>query len=307
MAGRLAQLRIVDPVLTSIARGYRNAALIGESLFPIAYADKEGVIVPLFGKEAFRLWETERAIRAKSNNMTPDDVDSLDIVLREHDLSYPVDYREQRESMFDAEARGIKRVVGGIDLRREAICASLAQNTNSYLAGSKKVLSGTDRWANGGGDPIADVEAGKEVIRSRIGVNPNTLVLGASAYRSLKFHIKLQVQLGSNETKLITVEHLKVLFGVDDIQIGGAIAGDSATADLWGDNVILAYVAKPKGDGNTDYEEPSFGYTVRRRGMPESDKYDGEGNKVRYVRHTDIYKVVIVGADAGYFIGDVNP
>lgn len=39
--------------------------------------------------------------------------------------------------------------------------------------------------------------------------------------------------------------------------------------------------------------------------MPETDKYDGEGGKVRYVRHTDIYKLVVVGADAGYLIADV--
>jgi hypothetical protein len=40
--------------------------------------------------------ETERAIRARSNVMTPDDIDSIDVVLREHDLAYPVDYREQQ-------------------------------------------------------------------------------------------------------------------------------------------------------------------------------------------------------------------
>ena len=55
---RLKQLRIVDPVLTEIARGYKNAAYIAEALFPVVPVDKEGVIVPLFGKEAFRLWDT---------------------------------------------------------------------------------------------------------------------------------------------------------------------------------------------------------------------------------------------------------
>ena len=64
MADRLKQLRIVDPVLTNIARGYRNAQFIGEALFPVVSVDKEGATIPKFGKEAFRLWETERAIRA---------------------------------------------------------------------------------------------------------------------------------------------------------------------------------------------------------------------------------------------------
>jgi len=307
MADRLRQLRVVDPVLTSIARGYRNAQYIGEALFPIALSEKEGAIVPLFGKEAFRLWETERAIRARSNVMTPDDIDSIDVVLREHDLAYPVDYREQQESMFDAESRAAKRVKDAIDLRREWACASLAQNPSTYLSGAKQILSGSARWAANGGDPIADVETGKEIVRSRIGIRPNTIVMGASVYQSLKFHTKLQAALGSTERKLVTLDHLRVLFGIDDIQIGEALAGDAATGDIWGDNLILAYVAKPKTGTQADYEEPSFGYTLRKKGFPETDKYDTEGGKVRNVRHTDVYKPVVVGADAGYLIADINP
>ena len=306
MADRLKQVRIVDPVLTNIARGYRNAQFIGESLFPIAEMEKEAGIVPLFGKEAFRLWDTERAIRAKSNVMTPEDIATMDVVLREHDLAYPVDYREQQESMFDAEARAVKRVKEAIDTRREVTCAALAQNPSTYLTGGKIALSGSTQWSASGGDPVAVVEAGKEVVRSRIGVRPNTIVMGASVYASLKFHTKLQAALGSTERKLITLDDLRALFGIQDVVIGEAIAGDTTTADVWGDNLILAYVAKPGDNAQSDYETPSFGYTLRKKGMPETDKYDAEGGKVRYVRYTDVYKPVVVGADAGYLISDIN-
>jgi hypothetical protein len=306
MPDRLKQLRIVDPVLTEVARGYRNAQFIGENLFPIVYADKEGVIVPLFGKEAFRLWDTERAIRAASNLIVPDDIDTLDVVLREYDLAYPVDYREQHEALFDIESRAAIRVKDALDLRREWQTAQLAQNPESYLSGAKVTLSGSSQWSGGGGDPIAAVEAGKEVVRSRIGVRPNTMVMGAAVYQSLKFHPKLQEALGAGERKLITLEHLKALFGVADVFIGEALAGDTSTGDIWGDNVVLAYVAKPGAGRAGNYDEPSFGYTVRLRGLPETDKYDTEGGKLHFVRHTDMYKVVIVGADAGYLISDTN-
>jgi hypothetical protein len=305
-ADRLKTLRIVDPVLTQIARGYHNAGYIAESLFPVVLVDKEGVIVPLFGKEAFRLWETERAIRAASNVMTPDDIHRLDVVLREHDLSYPCDYREDAESMFDVESRAALRVKDSIDLKREWSTAQLAQNPDNYLAGAKIALSGASQWSASGGDPVAVIEEAKEVIRARIGVRPNTLVMGAAVYQSLKFHEKLQDALGSNERKLITLEHLRVLFGIGDIHIGEALAGDKATGDIWGDNVILAYVARPGAGRAGNYDEPSFGYTLRRKGMPETDRYDAEGGKVRYVRHTDLYKAVIVGADAGYLICNTN-
>ena len=306
MADRLSKLRIVDPVLTNLARGYRNAQYIGEWLFPIALMDKEAGVVPLFGKEAFEVYDTERAIRAQSNIMTPDDTDGLDVVLREHDLAYPVDYREKNESMFDAESRASRRVVNVIDLRREVTCAKLAQNPSTFAAGAKVTLAGSSQWSNGGGDPIGVVENGKEVIRSRIGVRPNTLTMGASVYQSLKFHPKLWAALGANERKLITVEHLKALFGIENILIGEALAGATNTSDIWGDNLTLAYVAKPAGGSQADYEEPSFGYTLRRKGMPEIDTYDGSGGKVRFVRNTDIYKPVVVGSDAGYLIADIN-
>ncbi|QAY92548.1 hypothetical protein [Pseudomonas sp. ACM7] len=306
MADRLSKLRVVDPVLTNLARGYRNAQYIGEGLFPIALMDKEAGIIPLFGKEAFELYDTERAIRAQSNIMTPDDLDGLDVVLREHDIAYPVDYREQNESMFDAESRASRRVVNVIDLRREVTCAKLAQNPSTFAAGAKVTLAGSSQWSNGGGDPIGVVENGKEVIRSRIGIRPNTMTMGASVYQSLKFHPKLWAALGADERKLITVEHLKALFGIENILIGEALSGATNTSDIWGDNLTLAYVAKPAGGSQTDYEEPSFGYTLRRKGMPEIDTFDTAGGKVRYVRNTDIYKPVVVGSDAGYLISDIN-
>ncbi|NNJ15459.1 hypothetical protein CSV86_009545 [Pseudomonas putida CSV86] len=306
MADRLKQIRIVDPVLTNLARGYRNAQLIGEALFPIALMDKEAGIIPLFGKEAFELYDTERAIRAQSNIMNPDDADGLDVVLREHDIAYPVDYREQAEALFDAQARASRRVVDVIDLRREVACAKLAQSPSTYLPGAKVTLAGNSQWSNGGGDPIQDVERGKEVIRSRIGVRPNTITMGASTYASLKFHPKLQEALGSNERKLITVEHLKALFGINDIHIGEALANTNSVGDIWTDTLQLAYVAKPQGGSQTNYEDPSFGYTLRRKGMPEIDTFDASGGKLHYVRNTDIYKPVVVGADAGYLISDIN-
>ena len=300
---RLKQLRIVDPVLTSIARGYKNAAYISEALFPVVSADKEGVTIPMFGKEAFRLYETERAIRAKSNVMTPDKVNSLDVVLHEHDLSYPIDYRESHEDMFDSEARATRRVKDALDLRREKACATLAQNPNSYNSNARKTLTESEKWSDNGGDPIKDVEDGKEIIRQETGVRPNTVVMGAATYQTLKFHQKLQEALGSNERKLITLEHLQVLFGIDRIFIGEAIAGDKKTSDVWGDNLILSYTAQTRGEEEEgSYEEPSFGYTLRLSGMPETDTYDQEGGKLRFVRHTDIYKPVIVGKDAGYLI-----
>ena len=67
--GRMQDLRIVDPVLTNLARGYSNAAFAGTVLFPVVNVNKEAGKIPLFGKEAFTIYNTERALRAKSNKI----------------------------------------------------------------------------------------------------------------------------------------------------------------------------------------------------------------------------------------------
>lgn len=308
MTSRLKQLRIVDPVLTNLAACYRNTQYVGEHLFPIAEMAKEAGIIPLFGKESFMLWNTARAIRAHSNVMPTADIDTMDVVLREHDLAYPIDYREQAESAFNEDAKAARRVKDGIDLEREVTIARLVQNPSTYRADGKVTLSGSGQWSNGGGDPIQVVETGKEAIRQKTGTRPNTAIIGIAAYDSLKFHPKLAAALGANEQKLITLEHLKELWGIENIYIGEALVADDkgVTSNIWGDNVVLANVAKPSPGQQDDYEAPSFGYTLRKRGMPQIDTYYAPGNKVKFVRYTDIYKVAVVGADAGYLIADTN-
>jgi hypothetical protein len=131
MSDYLKGKRVVDPVLTSIARGYKNAAFIGERIFPIVLTDKEGVTVPTFGKSAFVEYDTERAVGADSNVLVREKTGKLDLVLNEHDLAAPVDYREQAESMFNEEAKAIRRVTSGVNLKRELYAARLAQDKTS--------------------------------------------------------------------------------------------------------------------------------------------------------------------------------
>mgnify|MGYP000505819971 CR=1 FL=1 len=123
--GRLSNLRVVDPVLTSLATGYTNEQFVGDQLMPFVLVDKEGGKIPLFGKEHFKVYSTERALRAKSNRINPEDIGEVDVALDEHDLEYPIDYREDAESAFPLQARATNTVVEGIRLRHEKKVADL--------------------------------------------------------------------------------------------------------------------------------------------------------------------------------------
>ena len=77
----------LDPVLTNLALGYKQADFIAEKIFPVVFTEKEGVRVPVFGKGSFVEYQTERAVGAASNVITLDSPSFMPVVLEEHDLA----------------------------------------------------------------------------------------------------------------------------------------------------------------------------------------------------------------------------
>jgi hypothetical protein len=307
--GRLEDLRVVDPVLTTLARGYSNAQLVADVLFPFATVEKEAGKIPQFGKEAFKIYNTERALRAKSNRISPEGTTTIDYVCDEHDLEYPIDYRESEEAMFPLEEHGTMVVTEGIRLRHEKKCADLAQTLANYPTGNKVTLSGNSQWTDyTNSDPISNVEDAKEAIRGKVGKRPNVMVIGALSFKALKNHPKLLERIKYSMTGVVTVDLMKQIFGVANIVVGESVYASDAGAfsDIWADNCILAYVPGASPQGSRTPYEPSFAYTLRKKGKPEIDKRDEEGGKLRLIRNTDIFIPKIVGAEAGYIINDTN-
>jgi hypothetical protein len=304
--GRLKQLGVVDPVLTNLARGYSNEALVGEALFPVVTCEKEYGKIPQFGKEAFRIMDTERAIRAESNVLTPDDRDTIDFVMNEHDLAYPVDYREEDADMFNAEAHATMVVTELIKLKHEKECSEIAQTASNYATGNKVTLSGSDQFTHADCKPLKIIEAAKGDLKAKIGKNYLlTMLIGEVAFKALKENANLMDKIKYSMKGIITTDLLKEIFGVDQVVVGSSVYFDKATGkfvNLWADNVILAYVPK---QASSRYE-PSYGYTLRRKGMPYVDKYDGVGGKVHFVRNTTIQTVKLLSDVAGYLIADTN-
>lgn len=170
------------------------------------------------------------------------------------------------------------------------------------MSGHYKDLSATTQWSDANANPIKDIADAKNTVRAACGMRPNVLVLGASVAHALSYHPALQAALGSNERKLITPELLKILFDVEEVIIGEAVAApapNKQTKDVWGNFAALIVRPKVLSSGN-DEGEPAFGYTFRRKGMPLVDRYSEVGGKVEYARYTDIRKVAAVGGACGF-------
>ena len=302
--GTLSDRRMTDPVLTKLARGYSNSSYVFPKLFPIVPVLKEGGKIPQFNKEAFKIYNTERAIRAKSNRISPGVHSSVDYVLTEHDLEYPIDYREENEDMLGLREHAMKVVTDAILLRNEKAAADDAQLLTNYAAANKVTLSGTDQWTNAASTPIDDIETARYAIRSKIAKFPNVAIIGVQAFKTLSHHADVLDRIAYDQHSIMTVNLLQTLLNIPNIFVGEAVYETDAgvMTDVWSDNMILAFV--PQSANNTFYE-PSYGYTLRMKDNPKVDSYQ-EGGKLEMIRNTDLLISKIVGAEAGYIINDTN-
>lgn len=316
--GRLSNLRIVDPVLTNLAVGFSNEQFVGSELMPFVNVEKEAGFVPIFNKDHFKVYNTERALRAKSNRVNPGDVSKVPFALDEHDLEYPIDYREDAESAFPMQSQATLAVTEGIRLRHEKMVADKVQNPATYAAPNKTALSGTSSFNDPTSDPEGVIDNAKAAVRAGVVKEPNVMVIGYGLWRRLKRHPKLKALLSDSRSRLVQLADLREIFEIPNIFIGrGVFANDAGvTSDIWGNNAVLAFVPRaqqlpvvnggPVDPGATrSVYEPSFGYTLRKTGQPVVDTRTEDG-KVELIRNTDIFTPFIVGADAGYLIQDLG-
>jgi hypothetical protein len=129
------------------------------------------------------------------------------------------------------------------------------------------------------------------------------MIWGANVWRMLKNHAKIKAYFSNNERQLITEDSIKQLCEIDNFIVGRSIytTDNASFTDIWGNNIILAYVAPAQGIAKSPYQ-PAFGYTLRKKGHPFSAKWDSDNGKLHFVQTTDNFDIKLVGAESGYLI-----
>jgi len=72
-----------------------------------------------------------------------------------------------------------------------------------------------------------------------------------------------------------TIDQLRSILNVEEIHVGDAIwiADDDTSADVWGNNAVLAYVPRMIGaTGDISLAEPAFGFTNVLEGHPFAEQ-----------------------------------
>lgn len=299
------QARVIEPILSEHARGYRQASLIGRMLFPLAPVGQYGGQVIEFDKSSFKLYNSRRGYGAATKRIKFGyQGKPYAIVPSALEAVVP------RELMRDASqvpginlgSRAVNTVLRSITLEHEYNCAQIARNAANYDANHKVAVAKS--WNDPTSDPVGDVEAGKEAIRQSIGVRPNTLEIPAMALSALKKHPDLLNRAAVTNIKVVNIDLLKVVFEIENIIIGdGVVAGeDDSFGDIWGEDVVLAYVSAGS-DADANAEEPSYGYTYLIEGHPlvEVPYYDNNAKSWVYGVSYD-NSPVLSGMTAGFLI-----
>lgn len=300
------QAAVVDPILSTHARGYRNSEFVASALFPRVTVPNRSMRVIKFGKEAFRMLNTRRAPGADKRRIQYGYAsDPISLVQDALEGVVPIEHQQEAEAVpgIDLGQGAVNMVLNIVDLGLEYDSAQLARNAGNYAASNKLVLAGAARWTNAASTPLADMDNGKEAVRRSIGRYPNTLVLGPSTYGALKRHASVRDQFKYTGRESITADMLAAYFDVEKVVVGKAVflpeaAADAAQAsDVWGDDAILAYVPSA-GDS---YQVPSFGYTYELSGYPmvEAPYYERSNNSWIYPTTTE-RRPYLTGAEGGF-------
>jgi len=308
----LAQARVINPVLTSVAQGYENSDFIGSKLFPVVPVGLRAGNIITFGKEAFMQYAgLQRAPGAATKRVQFGYAGSL-FALADYSLEGSLPIETLQEGIANANGfsiDGAKLAINGVQnimaLRLEIAQATLATTLANYPAANRLTLSGTSQWSDlttGVSDPINTIETGKEAIRAAIGKRPNTMIMGAAVFKSLKQHPKIVDRMKYTGRDVLTVELMQSLFGIANIFIGEAIQSSDAGvfSDVWGKHVVLAYTeTSPLAAMGT----PTFGYTYNLGGYPlVEEPYYERNPKTWFFPVTRSEAPVIAGSSAGYFI-----
>lgn len=304
-----SQARVVDPILTAVARGYvSQKAAVANILFPTVRTGQRAGRIIKFNGDSFKLMSTARAPGAATKRVQFG-YSSETYSLVDHRLegAVPTELMEEAAAVpgLDLGAMAIRQVQDIIALERENLAATLARTAANYGAGSKATLTSTDQWSHASSNPFVQIETAREAIRSQTGERPNVLVVGPKVLSALRSHSVILNRLStSSDRNPATLAQLAALFEIDQIVEGAAVyqKADGTIDDVWGKDAVLAF-STPRS--MQEMGSPSFGYTYQLADRPMVEEaYYGNNESTWYYPYTDAYQPVIAGSVAGYLIKD---
>lgn len=263
-----------------------------------------------FGKESFRKTNARRAPGADTTTIKLGyRGGSFSLVQDALNATVPREHLQDAEAVpgIDLGASAIRTVMNNMTLSLECEQATLATDQTTYGVNNKAILAGADKWSDPASDPVAAIDAAKDQVRARVGVEPNRMVISKPVFLSLKNHPTIKSQFKYTSSESITVAMLAAYFELEKLAVGKSVILDSADddadfSDVWGNDAVLAYVPTD----SRGFEGPSFGYTYRLKAHPFAEQPYWDNSKKSWVYGVTYDRLpLLTGVDGGFLFKDV--
>ena len=285
-----AQLRVNDPVITTIIQGYTSSEAIAGFLAPVVTVPTRAGKVIRFGKENFAVMDLRRSPGGNIKRVSPSfDVDSF--FIRQHAIGSEVPrevYEEAVNGAARVDLRSLAAIRTAATLQQswEADVIENIYNSSAYEAANLVAVAGAVADYD---NLIADAQ---ELIRRQIGRYANSAVIGSDVFRFIKRNSVYRDRIKYTSSASVNLDMIAAWWGLDrGVKAATRQKLDVSTGTLTdmvpAGSILLFY--NPEGavsDGfmaadQADKAQAAFAYTYQLEGYPiaEQERFD-EDRKV---------------------------
>ena len=281
------ELRVNDPVITSVVQGYSNSEGIAGFVAPIVNVQTRAGKVITFGKEHFAVMDLGRSPGGRIKRIGPS-FGVSNYYIRQYAVGSEVPREVYEEAMSNA-AR--------IDLRTQAAlrtAATLEQAWESQVVAKcwdASAYETSNVIAVGG--PVTDfdslIQDAQELIRAQIGRYANSAIIGSGVSRAIRRSATYRDRIKYTSAGSINTD---MISGWWDLSRGVKVAKrqklvDGMLVDMVNPNSILLFYnpENATSDGfmpaaQSSASDAAFAYTYQLEGYPmaEQERFD-EDNK----------------------------
>ncbi len=260
MSSRLSKFRVNDRVLTNIALSFYQAESCAPYIAPpVSVPTRAGKIIS-FPKDLFAVRDTRRAPCSKIERSSVATYDNRSFFLEQHAHAAEVCFEEVEEAEngeanIDLKEIAVMQAMQTIEQSWEAETIEIVTNPANYEAGLSLTAAPADQFSNGGSDPEAYVRSLKELIRGKIGIYPNSAVVGSDIYNALTLHPKFREQrLWPTTPEVADFAMISAWLGLNrGMKVAQRLKLDESTGDLvdmWPAGTMLLFYSPEAAPGS---------------------------------------------------------
>lgn len=237
-AGRLSKYRVNDRVLSDIALSFYQAEACAPFVAPTVNVPLRSGKIVQFPKDIFAIRDTRRSPYGYIERSRVIEYEAKTFYLEQHAHAAVVsfeDYEEAEEGDFgvDLKSIAVSQVMETISNSVEVETIDMVVDPANYEAGLSISATGSQKFTDSGSDPEAFIRSLKELVRSQIGVYPNSMVISTDVYNTLTLHPTFRERVKHTTTDTVDLDLLAVWFGLPrGIKVAQRLKLDEATGDL---------------------------------------------------------------------------